>query len=202
MNKSVLIVNPSPVNIGNEYHYQLFAIVRKFAQKVDLIGYSSVESTDILSKLSQNYSHIFISGSSSINDPSIDSMPLIKQKYDWVTKTSVSILGVCMGHQILGYLHGSKVIHDTEKERGTTLVKKNKLSEVLSGLDKKFSMHQEHRDSISIPDDFILLASSIVCKNQAMKHKDKNIFGFQAHPKLSGENGERIIRNFLGIYSS
>ena len=33
--------------------------------------------------------------------------------------------------------------------------------------------------------------------NKIIKHKDKLIYGFQSHPEVSGEDGLKMVQNFL-----
>lgn len=197
MSKKILLINPSPITVKNKYHRQLFSIIKEFKLQIDQINYKSTRFSNYLKKNSQKYSHIIISGSSSLNDPSIDQMKSIKKNYSWATSIGKPVLGVCVGHQILGYLYGSEILHNAEKEQGDILIKKVKEAKILLGLSKEFKLFQEHRDSISLPIDFILFASSDSCENQVMKHKKKNIFGIQGHPEFSGNNGKKIIGNFL-----
>ena len=52
---------------------------------------------------------------------------------------------------------------------------------------------------ITLPEKFDLLAIFDSCNNESMKHKDKNMYGVQFHPEVSGEAGEIVFDNFLKI---
>ncbi|MBW6535614.1 MAG: hypothetical protein K0B11_11435 [Mariniphaga sp.] len=53
-----------------------------------------------------------------------------------------------------------------------------------------------HNDSISIPPDFELLATSKTCHNQIMKHRNKPLYTCQFHPEY---HKHKLIQNFLNI---
>ena len=51
-----------------------------------------------------------------------------------------------------------------------------------------------------MPDDFELLATSDVCRVEAMRHRTKPIFGVQWHPEVyHSQYGEDVYRNFIEI---
>jgi GMP synthase (glutamine-hydrolysing) len=50
-----------------------------------------------------------------------------------------------------------------------------------------------------LPEDFISLAESEITPNEIIRHKTKPVYGFQAHPEVSGEDGLLMVKNFLNI---
>ena len=60
---------------------------------------------------------------------------------------------------------------------------------------------EEHSESITLPEEFLLLAKSKTCDNEVMKHKTKSIYGTQFHPEVSDNNGKILFRNFLKLCS-
>jgi GMP synthase (glutamine-hydrolysing) len=48
-----------------------------------------------------------------------------------------------------------------------------------------------------LPPEFESLAESDITPNEIIRHKSKPIYGFQAHPEVSGENGMLMVTNFL-----
>lgn len=74
------------------------------------------------------------------------------------------------------------------------ILRENKLFDSI----KNLSLFQEaHFEFITLPEDFILLAKSESCQNEAMKHKDRIIYSTQFHPEESNKEGLRLINNFL-----
>ena len=59
-------------------------------------------------------------------------------------------------------------------------------------------MMEDHCESISIPPDFDLLATSDACVNEIMRHQKKLVYGVQFHPEVyHSTDGKQILENFL-----
>lgn len=98
-------------------------------------------------------------------------------------------LGICFGHQMLGYFLGSKVINDkNQAETGTFsvfLTKEGKKDPLFEKIPKKFLAQFGHRDSVKkLPKGAKLLAKTKKCKIAAFRYKSK-IYGLQFHPELT-----------------
>jgi len=109
-------------------------------------------------------------------------------------------LGICFGHQVIGLVYGVNVFRGPGRRTPETIyvVQRNRL---LEGLERTFYMDEDHCEGITLPDQFILLARSGSYDVEAMKHRDKNVYGVQFHPESSGELGRRIIRSFPRLCS-
>jgi GMP synthase (glutamine-hydrolysing) len=68
-------------------------------------------------------------------------------------------------------------------------------------LDDLFRADEDHCEGITLPDQFILLARSRSYDVEAMKHREKDIYGVQFHPETSNEPGRKIAHNFLKLCS-
>lgn len=118
--------------------------------------------------------------------------------YDFLKQTDVPVLGICFGHQLLGMLHGAKIFKG-EAVRSETKILIKEQDELFQGFNKNVTMTEDHTEGISLPENFILLASSEKYKVEAMKHAAKKMFGVQFHPEVSGENGAALIKNFCKL---
>ena len=128
----------------------------------------------------------------------IDMVPYIAH-INWLKKYPNPILGICFGHQLIGLLYGA--FGSRMKENRDWLeIEVFTESLLFDKLPTVFEVMEDHCERISIPEGFELLASSDECINEAMQHKEKQIYGLQFHPEVSGNFGRVIIENF--VYST
>lgn len=118
--------------------------------------------------------------------------------FAFIKTITVPVLGICLGHQIIGLLHGSKIDRSkmVNKKESIKITKNNGL---FSDIKNNSLFREEHSEYITLPKQFHLIADSDSCNNEAMKHKKINVYGTQFHPEVSGRNGKLLIRNFLQL---
>ncbi len=124
-----------------------------------------------------------------------NSFPFLKK----IMESDLPILGICFGHQILGYLLGSEVINDKmQEETGSfeiALTQKGLEDRLFSGLPEKLFVQEGHKDSLAkIPDNAILLAQSKKCSIEAFRAG--NIYGVQFHPELEIDDVYFRLKNY------
>lgn len=119
--------------------------------------------------------------------------------FQWIKQTNKPVFGICAGHHITGYLFGSEILRSIEPESGDFEVEILKQDPIFKNVEEKITVKQMHNDSISLPADFELLATSSTCKNQMMKHKKKAIYTCQFHPEFYNH---KLIENFIRLCSA
>jgi len=109
------------------------------------------------------------------------------------------ILGMCAGHQLIAIHFGGKVGPAETPEFGKTEITITKKPGIFDNLPQTFTVWNSHNDEVTeLPDCFESLASSKDCKYEAIKHKEKPVFGIQFHPEVQNtEHGTEIFKNFL-----
>jgi GMP synthase (glutamine-hydrolysing) len=117
-------------------------------------------------------------------------------------KANFPIVGICAGHQYIARFFGGKVTPADQPEFGKIELKiiKNGI-DIFNEVPKKSIVWLSHNDEVSvIPSDFERIAESESCKVQAMRHKNKPLYGLQFHPEVEhSEYGEQIFKNFISI---
>jgi GMP synthase (glutamine-hydrolysing) len=126
-----------------------------------------------------------------------------KRLRPFLHNTNTSMFGICITHQAIGRACGSLIATNKEVEDGNCMVEVNsRVDPIFQGLPDNFGVETEHYCSISLPPNFIHLASSENCFNNMMRHPTKNIISTQAHPERPTENGgtsvgKIIMGNFI-----
>ena len=116
--------------------------------------------------------------------------------FQWIKKFTKPVLGICAGHHVIGFMYGSTLLRSEEPESGDFEVEIIKQNPIFSGMESTIKVKQMHNDSITLPENFELLASSKTCYNQLMKHKKKPLYTCQFHPEFYNHD---LIRNFIKL---
>jgi GMP synthase (glutamine-hydrolysing) len=118
--------------------------------------------------------------------------------FSCIKQARCPVLGICFGHQMVGMLYGGKICKDKEC-RQPIAIKMCGKDMIFEGLPDDPVFGEDHTESVSPPPDFEHIATSEFCKTEAIKHKNKPVYGVQFHPEISGENGKTLFKNFLKI---
>ena len=113
------------------------------------------------------------------------------------------ILGVCLGHQIIGQVFGSKIIKAKKPMHGKTSQIYNFKLGILRNLNSKFIATRYHSLIISKKNLSSELAITAQTKDgtiMGIMHKKYNIHGVQFHPEsIKTKIGMKILKNFINI---
>ena len=162
----------------------------------EYIDYQIVGILDVLDIDFSTFKGVVISGAplliTEIN------MEVYLKSIENVVQSKLPILGICFGHQLLG-LHFGAFGAKMKEDRELREIEVIEDSPLFSKLPDIFYMQEDHCESISVPPNFIHLATSDTCVNEAMMHKSLPYFGVQFHPEVSGNQGAIILENFLSL---
>ena len=111
------------------------------------------------------------------------------------------ILGVCLGHQIIGQVFGGKIIKAKNLMHGKTSKIKHQKKGLFKNIKNNFEATRYHSlivDRKTFPKDLIITAETKNKTIMGLMHKDLNIHGFQFHPEsISTKIGMKLIKNFI-----
>ena len=123
---------------------------------------------------------IIMGGPMSVHDTSI--YPWLGKEKEFIRRaidSDKTVIGICLGAQLIAEVLGSKIYPARKKEIGWHPIRKSssKIADVL--LDNIDAFHW-HGETFDLPNEAIRLASSDVCENQAFIFKER-VLGLQFH---------------------
>ena len=172
----------------NLYHY-----LSSLKAKVDVIR--NDEITDKLI-IKHKYNKIVISPGPGNPNQSGNCIKIVKSLYK-----KIPILGVCLGHQIIGQVFGSKIVQTKKLMHGKTSIIKSKKIGILKDLPQKFEATRYHSliiDKKTLSNELEITAETQDGIIMGVKHRVYNIHGVQFHPEsIKTTIGIKILNNFI-----
>ena len=151
---------------------------------------------DIDEIIALNPKHIIISPGPGRPEDAGISVDIIKK-----LKNRVPILGVCLGHQAIGYAFGASIINSEEVVHGKTSEIFHDSSFIFKDISSPFTATRYHSliiNDISLPEELEVTAKTFEGLIMGIRHKKYQIYGLQFHPEsILTDQGLQIIRNFL-----
>jgi len=116
------------------------------------------------------------------------------------------LLGVCLGHQSIGFAFGAEVIRAPYLMHGKVSNIHHDGKGIFKGLPNPFSATRYHSlivDKKGLPDCFEISAETEDGIIMGLRHKDYNINGIQFHPEsILTKAGKDLLHNFIKGFSS
>ena len=189
MKKIILIDNYDSFTF-NLYHY-----LSSLKVNVDVIRNDQITSSEILKR---KYKKIVISPGPGNPNQSGNCLKIVKSLFK-----KIPILGVCLGHQIIGQVFGSKIIQAKKLMHGKTSKIISKKNGVLKNLPKTFEATRYHSliiDKKSLSKNLEITAETKDGLIMGVRHKKYNVHGVQFHPEsIKTKIGIKILKNFIRI---
>ena len=171
----------------NLYHY-----LSTYA-KVEVVRNDKIDFNQIIKK---KFHKIVISPGPGNPYQSGNCISIVKKLYK-----KIPILGVCLGHQIIGQVFGSKIIQTNKLMHGKTSKIFSKKIGIFKNLPKKFDAARYHSliiDKKTLSNELEITAETEDGLIMGIQHKKYNIHGVQFHPEsIKTKIGIKILKNFI-----
>jgi anthranilate synthase/aminodeoxychorismate synthase-like glutamine amidotransferase len=177
----------------DSFTFNLFHYLSSLKVNVDVIRNDKISSKEILNN---KYDKIVISPGPGNPNQSGNCLKIVKALYK-----KLPILGVCLGHQIIGQVFGSKIVQAKKLMHGKTSVIKSKKTGILKNLPKTFEASRYHSliiDKKTLSKDLEITAETEDGVIMGIKHVKYNVHGVQFHPEsIKTKIGIKILKNFI-----
>ena len=185
--KNILIDN------YDSFTFHLFHDLYSLKINVEVIRNHKITSKDIIKK---RFDKIVISPGPGNPNQSGNCLKIVKSLHK-----KIPILGVCLGHQIIGQVFGSKIVQAKKLMHGKTSKIISKKTGILKNIPKNFEATRYHSliiDRKSLSKDLEITAETQDGIIMGIKHKRYNVHGVQFHPEsIKTKLGLKILKNFI-----
>lgn len=113
----------------------------------------------------------------------------------------VPILGVCLGHQAIGFAYGGRIVNAKKLMHGKTSMIYHNAKTIFKGIANPFEATRYHSllvDRKTLPECLEIIAWTKEKEIMGLKHKEFPLWGVQFHPEsVLTKSGKDILSNFL-----
>lgn len=113
----------------------------------------------------------------------------------------IPILGVCLGHQVIGHAFEAKIIQAKKLMHGKTSLIYHKNQGIFKGIQNPFEATRYHSlviDKKTLPSFLEIIAQTQDHEIMGIRHKKFPLFGVQFHPEsILTKEGKTLLRNFI-----
>ena len=177
----------------DSFTYNLYHYLLTLKCKVTVIRNDKINSKEILKK---KFHKIVISPGPGNPNQAGNCLNIVKNHYD-----KIPILGVCLGHQVIGQVFGAKIINAKKLMHGKTSKIYHNKKGIFKGVKNNLVGTRYHSliiDKKTLNKDFIITAKTKDNIIMGIMHKNYNVHGVQFHPEsISTNEGMKLIKNFL-----
>ena len=114
-----------------------------------------------------------------------------------------TVLGICLGAQLIAQALGAAVYKNTEKEIGwfpINHIASGEQSGFFDLMSDRATVFHWHGETFSVPQKAVLLGSSDACENQGFMWEER-VFAFQFHLETTSQSAHDIVANCSGDLS-
>ena len=177
----------------DSFTYNLFHYISKLKCKVDVLRNDKIISKDIMRN---KYKKIVISPGSGNPSQAGNCLKIVKDLHK-----DLPILGICLGHQIIGQVFGGKIIRAKKLMHGKMSKIYFKKIGIFKNIKSTFDATRYHSlivDRKTLPDCLTITAETKNKTIMGVMHNQYDTHGVQFHPEsINTKVGMQIIQNFI-----
>jgi len=179
----------------DSFTYNLFQYLSELGEEVTVVRNDKISTGDIEQLSPQR---IVISPGPGIPEQAGISNEVIRH-----FGSRLPVLGVCLGHQCIGYSYGGRVGHAGEIKHGKSSLISHDGRGLFRGLPNPFPAIRYHSLAVmrkSLPDCLEVSAWTDNNIIMGLRHREYPVEGVQFHPEsILTEVGKDLLRNFLEL---
>ena len=177
----------------DSFTYNLYHYISSLKCNVEVFRNDKIDIKEIIKK---KYKKIVISPGPGNPNQAGNCLKIVKYFYK-----SIPILGVCLGHQIIGQVFKSRIIGAKKLMHGKTSIIRHNGKGLFNGIKKKMIATRYHSliiDRKTLGKDLIITAETKDNIIMGIMHKKYNVFGVQFHPEsIKTTEGMKLLKNFI-----
>ncbi len=177
----------------DSFTYNLYHYLSSLKCKVDVYRNDKIKIEKIKKK---KYKKIVISPGPGNPNQAGSCLKIVKNLYK-----TIPILGVCLGHQIIGQAFKSRIIQANKIMHGKTSLIKHNEKGIFKGLKKTITATRYHSliiDRKRLGKDLLVTAETFDKIIMGIMHKKYNVHGVQFHPEsIKTPDGMKLLKNFI-----
>ena len=177
----------------DSFTYNLYHYLSSLKCKVEVYRNDKIDINEIKKR---KYKKIVISPGPGNPNQSGNCIKIVKYFYK-----TLPILGVCLGHQIIGQVFKSKIIGAKKLMHGKTSNIKHNGKGIFKNIKKTFISTRYHSliiDRKTLSKDLEITAETKDKIIMGVMHKKYNVHGVQFHPEsIKTPEGMKLLKNFL-----
>ena len=179
----------------DSFTYNLYHYLSSLKCKVDVYRNDKIK----INKIKKNkYKKIVISPGPGNPNQAGNCLKIVKYFYK-----SIPILGVCLGHQVIGQVFKSKIIGANKLMHGKTSLIKHNGKGIFKGIKKTIRATRYHSliiDRKTFSKELLITAETKDNVIMGLMHKKYNVHGVQFHPEsIKTPEGMKLLKNFLKL---
>lgn len=178
----------------DSFTYNIYQAAAELGEDVEVVRYGALTIDEILAKKPQA---IILSPGPGHPEALPESLRLIRQVYQ-----SIPILGICLGHQLIGAAFGGEISRAPIIRHGKVSLVAHEQQGIFADLPNPVPVMRYH--SLAVQADTMPLCFEVHAAAMdddtvmAIKHRDYPVYGLQFHPESIGTpDGAKLLGNFF-----